>query len=310
MVTRDVYVQPEAPDPVLGPDAVLAIVRRHTPRAREVTGVDETGGEARAYMIDADIVLKTQRPHRLRPRTSLAKEVFFLGQIARHPDISVPRLLGYGQDGGVEYICMTRMAGVSVRSLRLEGEQRRQVLLDLGRTLRRLHAIEQAPLLASELMPGDRAGGDFARRLESMVRQALEAFAANPAIWPLERPPEEVAAQLLKDAPASSMAVALHTNPGPEHAFVDPESALFTGLIDFGDAYIGHPAFDLRTWPRLEDRQWLLEGYQADGPVDAGFLAIWRVVSILTDMMFVALRPERREAASRNLAESVRGLGL
>ena len=261
-------------------------------------------------MIDGDIVLKTQRPHRLRSRTSLAKEVLFLGQIARYSGISVPRVLGYGHDGDVEYICMTRMAGASVRSLRLEGKQRRQLLFDLGRTLRRLHAIEQGPMLASELMPGDRADGDFARRLESMVRQALEALAANPAIWPLERPPEELAAQLLKEAPASSMAVALHTNPGPEHAFADPESALFTGLIDFGDAYIGHPVFDLRTWPRLEDRQRLLEGYQADGPAGEEFLAIWRVVSTLTDMMFVALRPERREAASRNLAESVSELGL
>ncbi|HZU77457.1 MAG TPA: aminoglycoside phosphotransferase family protein, partial [Dehalococcoidia bacterium] len=75
MVTRDVYLQPEAPDPVLDDAIVLALVRRHAPRAAGVTEVDESGGEARAYVVDGDIILKTQRPHRLRPRTSLAKEV-------------------------------------------------------------------------------------------------------------------------------------------------------------------------------------------------------------------------------------------
>jgi len=68
-----VYLQPGAADPVLSPATVLALARRHLPAAAAVTGVDESGGEARAYLVDDDVVVKTQRPHRLRPRTSLAK---------------------------------------------------------------------------------------------------------------------------------------------------------------------------------------------------------------------------------------------
>ena len=71
---KDVYLQPDAPDPVLSDDVVLGLVRRHAPGAQAVVGVDESGGEARTYAIDDRIVLKTQRPHRLRPRTSLAME--------------------------------------------------------------------------------------------------------------------------------------------------------------------------------------------------------------------------------------------
>lgn len=66
---RDRYSQPDAPDPVLDTDVVLSLVRRHVPGASALTGIDETGGEARVYEIDDDVVLKTQRPHRARERT-------------------------------------------------------------------------------------------------------------------------------------------------------------------------------------------------------------------------------------------------
>src|SRR4051794_15914624 len=100
------YLQPEAPDPVLDDAVVLALVRRHVPDARAVRAVDESGGEARAYAVDESIILKVQRPHRLRPRTSLAKEAFFLNQLAGDAAIAVPRVLGYGhEDNLVEYTC-------------------------------------------------------------------------------------------------------------------------------------------------------------------------------------------------------------
>src|SRR6185437_11363909 len=71
LMPRDVYLQPDARDPVLDPDAALALVRRHVPAARTVAGVDESGGEARTYAVDAGaeaLVLKVQRPQQLRPR--------------------------------------------------------------------------------------------------------------------------------------------------------------------------------------------------------------------------------------------------
>src|SRR5438045_3612581 len=70
--------QPDPRDPVLSDSVVLDFARRHVPAVRAVTGVDESGGEARTYVIDDNIILKTQRPHRVRPRTSLEKEVFHL----------------------------------------------------------------------------------------------------------------------------------------------------------------------------------------------------------------------------------------
>ena len=112
MLPSDMYSQPNAADPVLEERTVLDIVRRHGVRCSAVTSIDETGGEARAYVLDDNLVLKVQRPHRLRPRTSLEKEAFFLHQLAAYPDIVVPHVLGYDRHDNIEYIVMTRMQGV------------------------------------------------------------------------------------------------------------------------------------------------------------------------------------------------------
>src|SRR5215475_7709805 len=144
MLLHDIYSQPDAADPVLDERTVLDLARRHGVRGSAVIGIDETGGEARVYGIDDHLVVKVQRPHRLRPRTSLEKEAFFLQQLAAHPDIVVPQVLGYGRHETIEYLVMTQMQGVSALTVELAGEQRMAVLQQLGRTLRRLHALPQA----------------------------------------------------------------------------------------------------------------------------------------------------------------------
>ena len=90
-------------DPVLSEGEVLAIVRRHVPEARALTGIDESGRKGRAYFVDEGIVLKTHRPARLRGRlveefeTSLEKEAFFLAQTEPFEGILTPRPLGHGR---------------------------------------------------------------------------------------------------------------------------------------------------------------------------------------------------------------------
>src|SRR6266566_7926212 len=109
IIITDTYSQPDAPDPVLAEDRVLELARRHAGSVRKVTFIDESGGEARAYMCDDDLVLKTQRPQQLRPRTSLEKEAFILGQIAAQDALPIPRVIGYGREDDAEYLLMTRI---------------------------------------------------------------------------------------------------------------------------------------------------------------------------------------------------------
>jgi hypothetical protein len=105
---------------------VLDICRRYVPSASRVTFIDESGRKARAYFIDNNVVLKVQRPYRLRPRaveefeTNLEKEAFLLRGMERYEGIVTPRLLGYSCESGVEYICMSRMPGVWFKGIELD----------------------------------------------------------------------------------------------------------------------------------------------------------------------------------------------
>jgi len=303
---KDTYLQPDKLDPVLDAEIILALARRHVPGARAVKTVDETGGEARTYAIDEDVIFKTQRPPRLRPRTSQAKEVLFLTELARFPDIPVPRVLGYGTQGDIEYTVLTRMPGIAVRRATLTGEPRRAMLRDLGRVLRRIHAIPQGELAASGLFPGDQSADDLRARLAEAFDDAIAAVHATEGTWGLPQAPEAIAQRALAALPESDLRVALHANPAPEHTFVDEKTGTYTGTIDFGDAYISHPTLDLRRWRDPADREALFAGYIADAPVDDAFAMVWRVVQVLTDLSVIATAAEHRGASGTHLETLLR----
>jgi hygromycin-B 7''-O-kinase len=298
---NDVYLQPNAPDSVLTDTVALGLAQRHVPSAHAVTGVDESGGEARGYLIDDGLILKTQRPHRLRPRTSLAKEAAFLGHLAAFPAIPAPRVLGYGHAAGVEYLCMTRMPGDAVIRQTIAGPARARVLHALGQVLYQIHTGPQAPLAASGLFPGDHTTGDLRARLMEAFDEALVALERAGGVWQHASSPRHVADTALAALPDTTAFVALHSNPGPEHTFADPVTHTYTGTIDFGDAYISHPALDLRRWKDPADREALLTGYLAVGPVDEAFMGVWRVTQIWADIAAIASAPEQRAAAHAHL---------
>lgn len=308
---RDFYVQPDAADPVLPDELALSLARRHAPDVRTVTGVDESGGEARTYVIDDALILKTQRPQQLRPRTSLEKEVFFLHQLASAaPELSVPRVLGYGReqapdgalDGAmIEYTLMTRMPGIAMRHARLDHDARRAVLLRLGAVLRRIHSLPLAPFTASELFHGDQSAVDTRMRFGNYFNDLADDIRHERTPWRLQLTPEQVGAKAISLLPRSLERVALHSNPYLEHVFVAPETGAYVGLIDFGDAYLSHPAFDLRRWNRPADREALLQGYSSEQPVSDTFLATWRAVTILGAVVTIAYYPERAAEAEQDL---------
>lgn len=300
---RQVYFQPDAPDPVLSPDLVLSLVRRHVPDPREVVAVDESGGEARTYAVDAGIILKVQRPQQLRTRTSLEREVVFLRDLeASDPGLSVPRVLGYGHDGpALEYTVLSRMPGVAMRRATLALPAKQEALVDLGRTLRRIHRVPLAPLADSGIFPGDRGLPDLQVRIAEAFWAVDERLERDRRTWGFPVPLEQIATRVAASVPRGAPLVALHSNPGPEHTFVHPESGRFSGVIDFGDAYISHPAFDLRRWSGLGDREAIFWGYTADQPASDGFLAVWRGVQILSDVGVVALGGDGVEAAVEDL---------
>jgi aminoglycoside phosphotransferase (APT) family kinase protein len=300
---KDVYLQPNVPDPVLDSELVLSLARRHAPNAQAVTAVDESGGEARTYAIDFNLIFKTQRPHRLRPRTSLAREVFFLNQIAAvAPDLAVPRVVGYGRaDEYIEYTLMTRIPGIALRNANLDRVARLQVMRELGRTLRHIHQMPQADFAASDLFPSDKSSADTRARANELFDDSVARIQNEKREWSLQVSPIQIAERVKTLLPHSDERVALHSNPYHEHTFVDPATGKFSGLIDFGDAYISHPTFDLRRWRTREEREQLLAGYCAEQAVSEEFLRMWLALQVVGDLAAIAGSPLLGPAAHADL---------
>ena len=281
MVFSDTYLQPGAPDPVLAEEVVVKTARRHAPQVGSLLHVDESGGEARAYFLEGGIVMKTQRPHRLRLRTSLGKEALFLAELERQGDFPVPRALGHGEMEGIEYLCLTRIDGLPLEHASLDARTRASVLRELGRTLRAIHEIDQSGLADGELMPGDRTPAD----LKTRVSDAFDRLSAALDVrFKAAIDVQDLAARCLAGTPENVPPVALHSNPGPEHAFVDPSTGAFAGLIDFGDAYRSHPALDLRPWSEAADQEALLAGYRSAGPLPDSFDDVWRTGLVIMEL--------------------------
>ncbi len=305
---KDIYLQPDAPDPVLEPELVLHLAGRHVPGLGSVTAVDESGGEARVYVVDDSIIVKTQRPHRLRPRTSLAKERVFLDHL-RHYDLPVPTVLGYGREGSVEYLVMTRIPGVAVIHASITPQSRQQMLLKLGETLARIHTVPQEPLRDSGLFPLEERPEALRERVAEVLMEGARLIYESGVRWPVVgMTPEQLTQRALDALPVTHLKVAVHSNPGPTHAFVDPVTGAYQGLIDFGDAFITHPAWDLRRWTPRE-REALLAGYEADRPQDADFLQTFRIIGLAVDMVQLSSdKATVRHAAESDLTETLQEL--
>ncbi len=310
MIVRE-YYQREAPDPILPDELVLALARRHEPSIQAVTAIDETGGEARVYCLDGGWVFKVQRPQQLRSWTSLEKEVRFLEQIAiDDPSLPVPRVAGHGREGAVEYTLMTRIGGEAAVRTPISAEARPVMLEELGRVIRRVHAIQQEPLGASGLFPEEYTADDLRAGVAEDIGEWAELLAAKNLGWPLPFTPAALIERAQDLVPSDPPAVALHTNPGPTHTFVDPATGRFVGLIDFGDAYIGHPAHDLGRWPVPQDRAAVLRGYREVGDPGPGFFAFLPVAGILADLLAMYRSEAHREAARQDLLATARTWGL
>jgi hygromycin-B 7''-O-kinase len=300
----DVYPQPQAPDPVLPSAVVLGLARRHV-SATEVTGVDESGGEARVYVVDHDVLIKTQRPHRVRPRTSLAKEAYLLDALAETVHPYLPRLLGYGrtdtEHGEVEYLCLSRVPGAPAGRTPLAREARSRLMTELGALLRTLHSST----IDDGRLPRDPDWPALRRRLEFDFEDVADAMPRRPPAWPLPLTMRELRRRALARLPSTGpwQPGLLHANPGPPHVFVANQR--LSGLIDLGDAYVGHPALDLHRWPDPADRMQLREHYRGGLPAGDSFDRVWSVAMILADVKEISRGSALARAAANDLVRRV-----
>ncbi|MCL6445998.1 MAG: aminoglycoside phosphotransferase family protein [Alicyclobacillus sp.] len=308
----DAYRERATPDPELSEDVVLETVRTHIPDVETVSAMEGSGRTANVYVVDEHIVLKVHRESGTISQAKVQREVFFLNHLAEFTDVFVPRVLGSGtlrpdspgspaHDAALSYICLTRLPGISMQRADLSDDTRSEALYELGQMLRIIHSRPVEPFISSGLF-ADRSGSTATQdHIQHLFADAVAALETRPDHWDFTMPPREVAKMAVAKLPPSSKAAPLHANPGPGDVIVGPLTGELSGLIDFADSFVGHPAFDLAAWPAPADRQAVFAGYTALAPVDDEFLATLLVLSVALDMAAIGHAAPWREAAAEDL---------
>lgn len=167
-----------------------------------------------------DVVVKLFGYHQSW-RASHSGESAAQALVATDPDIAAPRLLAVGRlfddaDAGWPYLVTTRMPGLASWRAELTAPQRLSLAADLGRQVRRVHALRPHGIAteADWLSPSP---ADAARRssLPPHLIAQIDGFLARLA--PFDR-------------------VFVHGDLIENHVYV--ENGRFTGIIDWGDAIV------------------------------------------------------------------------
>ena len=140
-------------------------------------------------------------------------------------------------------------------------------------------------------------GADLTRRLKSRFGDVADVIAQHPEKWTFPTPFKDVVATALAMLPTEFSPVVVHSNLGPTHVFHNGDGAL-TGLIDFGDSYLSHPAMDLRSWPDPADRVALRNAYLGSRPPQPDFDTAWAAGMIAIDTAVLVTQPGHAPAAA------------
>ena len=161
-------------------------------------------------------------------RESHAAERAAQALIATDPEIAAPSLLSEGRlyddaDAPWPYLITTRMSGVAWEDAELSTEQRLSVAADLGRQVRRVHALRPSGVVTDEDWPA------------LNVAAAAEQSSLSPHLIP------QIDDYLARLGPFDRVLV--HSDLVAAHAFV--ENGRITGIIDWGDATVTDRHYEL-----------------------------------------------------------------
>ena len=174
-----------------------------------------------------DVVVKLFGNAPAWPSTYAAERAAYVA-IAADPEIMAPRLLGSGQlcddgDATWPYLLTSRMSGVPLWRAELSDTQERSVAAELGRQIRRLHALRPSGVATDADWPVlDVAAAAKRSSLPPHLVVQAEAYVAGLGLC--DR-------------------VFVHGDLVANHAYV--ENGRLVGIIDWGDATVTDRHFEL-----------------------------------------------------------------
>jgi aminoglycoside 2''-phosphotransferase len=219
-------------------DRAGRVIRELSPLAAATVELLGAGTDSAAFRVDGDWVVRF--PLVPDAQGTLATELALLPALAPELPVPVPHPEHVAERDG-------RLVFAAYRAL--EGEPLSDAALEALPPAARARALDElaAVLDAIHRFPVERArtaGVSF-----ELYKGGYHAGQANLEqelpIEPAER--DEIARRRRAFAAAQppSEPVLLHADIKPEHLLHDPASGALTGLLDWGDASLGHPEFDL-----------------------------------------------------------------
>ena len=147
-------------------------------------------------------------------------------------NLPVPRILSDGRVDNWNYLVLSELEGIPIGKIwdDLQIEQKTDLLCQLGVLIRTLHAQD----------PGANLRNDWEKFIRQRVRCAYDHHGVEEPwkSWIRDR--------LSHRMPLDDASVLLHADITDEHVLLTEgaDSWVINGLIDFGDAKIGHPHYD------------------------------------------------------------------
>jgi hygromycin-B 7''-O-kinase len=250
-------------------------------------------GENIIFFVDERFVIKIFAPFRGQYERERAALEFAHGKLG----IETPEVVHTGELEGWPYLVMTHLAGLPMRQvwLELQERERLEIVSSLGAGVRELHA-HAAPLSQSAL---NRDWKEFIKQQASASVERQQACGAHPQ-W-LESLPSYIAARLSL-LPVEHRPVLLHGDVHPGNVLLDERNGRWqvTGLFDFGDSFCGFYEYEfvapgvLMVQGRAEEQRALLLAYgYTEAELDLNLRARLMLLTILyecSDLRKYALR--------------------
>ncbi len=235
------------------------------------------GWDTAAFLLDGSVVFRF--PRRRSVVHLIEREIALLPHLAGRLPLPIPAPSFVGASTAAypwAFAGYERIPGKTACSLHLSEAQRDAMAVPLAQFLRALHGVDPAPLVANGLPPDELGRLDYERRMK-LTRDRLPSLVAAGG---LARP--EAFVEWLDAHPPVAIEDrerrVLHGDLYARHVLLD-ESALPSGIIDWGDIHLGDPALDIAiahlmlpesahgvfrdTYGSMDERTWTVARFRA-----------------------------------------------
>ncbi len=228
----------------------------------------EDGWDHRVLVADDRVVVRF--PRRADVAARVDREVRVLGVLRRHLTTPIPEIRIVGrldEPPGWPFVAYRRLAGTPLsRVPRTRWVRSRPLARFVGELLEELRRVPTRGLRVAGAEPARRSA--WVREYRRRQREFLEL----PAPAELrDRVGRAFAQYFAADRRARFRPIATHRDLGPDHILWDAGSEVPTGVIDWDDACVGDPAFDLTGLASLPPRDLASWAAARRGPSDPTF---------------------------------------